>query len=49
MILKHEEDYWGREVSISMAVQYGVMLRNIWGKEFDVYNPYARRAANSSE
>jgi len=36
----HEEDYWGREVSISMAVQYGIMLRNIWGKEFEIYNPY---------
>lgn len=36
----HEEDYWGREVSVSMAVQYAVMLRNIWGKEFEVYNPY---------
>ena len=36
----HEEDYWGRQVSISMAVQYGIMLRNIWGKEFEVYNPY---------
>lgn len=36
----HEEDYWGREVSISMAVQYSVMLRNIWGREFEVYNPY---------
>jgi putative tributyrin esterase len=36
----HEEDYWGREVSISMAVQYAVMLRNIWGKEFEAYDPY---------
>ncbi|MEE9573343.1 MAG: alpha/beta hydrolase-fold protein [Candidatus Neomarinimicrobiota bacterium] len=36
----HEEDYWGQQVSISMAVQYGIMLRNIWGKEFEVYNPY---------
>jgi len=38
----HEEDYWGREVSVSMAVQYAVMLRNIWGKEFKRYNPYKR-------
>lgn len=37
----HEEDYWGREVSVSMAVQYAIMLRHIWGKEFKVYNPYA--------
>lgn len=37
----HEEDYWGREVSVSMAVQYAIMLRNIWGKEFEVYNPYS--------
>jgi len=37
---KHEEDYWGREVSVSMAVQYAVMLRHIWGKEFEAYNPY---------
>lgn len=44
---KHEEDYWGREVSISMAVQYGVMLRNIWGKEFEVYDPY-RATRNSA-
>ena len=36
----HEEDYWGREVSLSMATQYSVMLRNIWGYEFEVYNPY---------
>lgn len=36
----HEEDYWGREVTVSMGVQYAIMLRNIWGKEFDVYNPY---------
>ena len=39
---KHEEDYWGREVSVSMAVQYAVMLRHIWGREFDVYDPYRR-------
>lgn len=38
---RHEEDYWGREVSVSMAVQYAIMLRNIWGKEFEVYNPYS--------
>lgn len=37
----HEEDYWGREVSVSMAVQYAIMLRNIWGKEFKIYNPYS--------
>ncbi|MDZ7724231.1 MAG: hypothetical protein U5R06_15855 [candidate division KSB1 bacterium] len=36
----HEEDYWGREMSISMAVQYAVMLRNIWGHEFERYDPY---------
>ncbi|MFO7852249.1 MAG: alpha/beta hydrolase [Bacteroidota bacterium] len=36
----HEEDYWGREVSVSMAVQHAIMLRNIWGKEFEIYNPY---------
>ena len=36
----HEEDYWGKQVSISMAVQNGIMLRNIWGKEFQIYNPY---------
>ncbi len=36
----HEEDYWGREVSVSMAVQYAVMLRNIWGREFEAYDPY---------
>jgi len=36
----HEEDYWGREVSVSMAVQYAVMLRHIWGKEFEPYQPY---------
>lgn len=38
----HEENYWGREVSVSMAVQYAIMLRNIWGKEFDVYDPYKK-------
>lgn len=38
----HEENYWGREVSVSMAVQYAIMLRNIWGKEFDVYDPYRK-------
>jgi hypothetical protein len=36
----HEEDYWGQQVSISMSVQYSIMLRNIWGKEFEIYNPY---------
>lgn len=38
----HEEDYWGREISVSMAVQYAVMLRNIWGKEFERYDPYRK-------
>jgi S-formylglutathione hydrolase FrmB len=38
----HEENYWGREVSVSMAVQYAIMLRNIWGKEFDIYDPYKK-------
>jgi S-formylglutathione hydrolase FrmB len=38
----HEEDYWGRELSTSMAVQYAVMLRNIWGREFPVYDAYAK-------
>ena len=38
---KHEEDYWGRELSVSMAVQYAVMLRNIWGREFEIYDAYA--------
>ena len=38
----HEEDYWGREVSISMAVQYAIMLRHIWGKEFEAYDPYRK-------
>jgi len=36
----HEEDYWGQAVSVSMAVQYAIMLRHIWGREFDVYDPY---------
>ncbi len=39
---KHEEDYWGRELSISMAVQYAVMLRNIWGREFAIYDAWGR-------
>jgi S-formylglutathione hydrolase FrmB len=39
---KHEEDYWGRETSVSMAVQYAVMLRNIWGKEFEIYDAYKK-------
>jgi putative tributyrin esterase len=38
----HEEDYWGREVAISMSVQYAVMLRNIWGREFEIYDAWAR-------
>jgi S-formylglutathione hydrolase FrmB len=37
----HEENYWGREVSVSMAVQEAIMLRNIWGKEYEIYNPYS--------
>ena len=36
----HEEDYWGRELSVSMAVQYAIMLRNIWGKEFQRYDAF---------
>ena len=36
----HEEDYWGRELSISMSVQYAVMLRNIWGYEFPRYDAW---------
>ena len=39
---KHEEDYWGRELSVSMAVQYSIMLRNIWGKEFEIYDAWGR-------
>lgn len=38
----HEEDYWGRELNISMAVQYAVMLRNVWGREFKRYDPYSK-------
>jgi putative tributyrin esterase len=38
----HEEDYWGREISISMAVQYAVMLRNIWGRKFEVYDAWSK-------
>jgi putative tributyrin esterase len=38
----HEEDYWGREMSVSMAVQYAVMLRNIWGRTFDVYDAWKK-------
>jgi putative tributyrin esterase len=36
----HEEDYWGREVQKSMAIQYSVMLENIWGREFDIYDAW---------
>lgn len=36
----HEEDYWGREISVSMSVQYAVMLRNIWGREFEIYDAW---------
>lgn len=39
---KHEEDYWGRELSTSMAVQYAVMLRNIWDREFEIYDAWAK-------
>jgi S-formylglutathione hydrolase FrmB len=37
----HEEDYWGKAVSISMAVQYAILLRHIWGREFEIYDPYS--------
>ncbi|MCK4822765.1 hypothetical protein KA005_43780, partial [bacterium] len=39
---RHEEDYWGRETSVSMAVQYAVILRNIWGREFKPYDAYQK-------
>jgi len=39
----HEEDYWGREVSLSMSIQYAVMLRNIWGHTFEVYDAWPRQ------
>jgi len=39
----HEEDYWGRELSLSMSVQYAVMLRNIWGRQFEVYDAWPRQ------
>jgi hypothetical protein len=38
----HEEDYWGREMIISMSVQYSVMLRNIWNRKFEVYDALAK-------
>ena len=38
----HEEDYWGRELSVSMAVRYAVMLRNIWDHEFERYDAYEK-------
>ena len=38
----HEEDYWGREMNVSMSVQYAVMLRNIEGREFERYDPYKK-------
>jgi S-formylglutathione hydrolase FrmB len=38
----HEEDYWGRELSVSMAVQYAIMLRNISGKKFERYDSWER-------
>ncbi len=37
----HEEDYWGRELSVSMAVQYAVVLRNIWRREFPRYDAFS--------
>ena len=39
---EHEEDYWGRELSTSMAIQHAVMLRNIWSKEFEKYDAYSK-------
>jgi S-formylglutathione hydrolase FrmB len=39
----HEEDYWGREIAVSMAVQYTIMLRNIWGRKFEVYDGWAKK------
>lgn len=39
----HEEDYWGRELCISMSVQYAVMLRNIWGRKFEIYDAWAKK------
>jgi putative tributyrin esterase len=36
----HEEDYWGRELIVSMSVQYAVMLRNIYGREFEIYDAW---------
>jgi len=45
----HEEDYWGREVSVSMAVQYAVMLRNIWGREFERYDGWEYLRNNEQE
>jgi len=39
----HEEDYWGREVCVSMAVQYAVMLRNIWGRKFEIYDAWPKK------
>jgi len=39
---RHEEDYWGREINVSMAVQYAVMLRNIWGREFEIYDAWSK-------
>ena len=37
---RHEEDYWGREIQKAMAVQYSVMLENIWGKKFEIYDAW---------
>jgi len=40
----HEEDYWGREISVSMSVQYAIMIRNIWGRKFEVYDAWTKPA-----
>ena len=40
---EHEEDYWGREMQLSMATQYSIMLRNIWGREFQRYDMWAEK------
>ncbi|MEE9571631.1 MAG: alpha/beta hydrolase-fold protein [Candidatus Neomarinimicrobiota bacterium] len=36
----HEEDYWGREIQKAMAIQYSVMLENIWGRKFEIYDAW---------
>ncbi len=38
----HEENYWGRELIVSMSVQYAVMLRNIWNHEFEIYDAWVK-------